>query len=593
MNNVLPDYRGTLRFIHPHFNGHWVRLAAAVTLAVCAAMFEVVLVSLVWQALASIADRSKIVTIDTGRIIGILAVFAVIAVAARQFFFGLSSAVSHLVSFDVLATIRKRLGRAWISTPVTRRTHHHSENAKTLAIDHCARLEAYIARAIPEATVAATVWLVVTLWLLGTNFWLTLATIAVVPAALYALVRAHRASTPLANECATAEANMNAAFARFFAALPQARTLHRADELREVTVAAATRHTNAQHERIRALVPWGSQCSTLMASGLVFVAPLGAWLYQSERIDAASLILFFVLCPIYTLPVIKALNLATELAELHKGTQQLAEVLADAEPTDPTDHSTSTAAPETTGDAEITFDNVSVEDPDGQPVLSGVSFTIPADTTTAIVASPARSATAIMDVLLGLRAPASGVVRVGGRGVDTLPDGTTNALFAAVRQQPMLSSGSVRENLLLAAPTATQQECEEALATVGVSELTDGLDTHIDTADTQLQQQLSVARALVARRPITVVQPPDVGDPAATLALQRGMSELVRTGTNVLVSPQLPTVVHADQILVLAAGELVECGTHDELLAADGAYARMWSDHHDAMELALRPEQEQ
>lgn len=596
MNNAGPDYRSALRLVRAHMDGHWARLAAAAVLAICSAMFEIILASLVWQALAAIIERTEPAPVDTGRIIGALAFFALISVIAQQVFFGLSTAVSHLVAFDVLATIRKRLGSTWVATPVGRLSQQHSASAKTLAIDHCERLEVFIAHAVPETTASVAVWIVVTIWLFTVNPWLTLATIALIPVAFYTMLRAMRANGHRMGEWVAATGEMNAAIMDFLTALPVVRTFNRIGDSHERTATAVRRNAQLQSDWGRAFAPWGSPFSTLVVSGLVLITPIGIWLYQAGSVDGTELALFFVLGPIYSLPLVKIFYRMTALPLLASGAQEIAAALADA------DQKEADYAPAEDLTPEIKFENVSFAYEPGHEVLKDISFTIPAGTTTALVGHSGSGKSTLAELLLRFHSPASGTISIGGRDVDTLSDADLYRNIAAVFQRPMLQAGSIRANLTLAKPEASEQECSAALNAAElqqvIAELPDGLDTQLGESGDGLsggqKQRLAIARALLADRPIVILDEPTAATDAETeLMLQRSMSTLLSGTTNLIIAHRLRTIVNADQIIVLEQGKIAERGTHDELVASGGIYAHMWADHTAAGDVALRGTKEQ
>ena len=237
---------------------------------------------------------------------------------------------------------------------------------------------------------------------------------------------------------------------------------------------------------------------------------------------------------------------------------------------------------------DITFDAVTFGYDPARPVLRGLSLSVPAGTTVAIVGGSGAGKSTLAALLLRLFDPTAGVVRVGGVDVRRLSLTDLRTHIAAVLQEPFLTAATVADNIAFGSP-ATRDQVEAAAAAAGahgfVTNLDDGYDTLLGEAGVTLsggeRQRLAVARALVKPAPILLLDEPSSALDAVTeAAIFDNLAALSPRPTTVLIAHRLSTARDADQIVVLDHGRAVEAGTHDDLLAAGGAYARLWAIQH-------------
>lgn len=580
------DYRSALVLILQGLRGHRARLALASGIAIGSAICEVVVAWAVWRALvAVVADTA------TAQLMMTHAIIVLAAVLGQQVLFGVSTAVSHLVAFDVIAELREKLGRAWVSSPVGRLARYHSATAKNNAIDQCERLEIYIAHAIPETIASVSVWLVVTVWLIVINLWLALATIVLVPIAFATMLHAMKSNGHRMSDYVQANSDMNSAVVDFLSALPVIRAFNQVGASHERTSRTVQRTARLQSDWGKAFLAWGSPFSTLVVSGLACIVPVGAWLYSTGQVSVPDLLLFFVLGPSYTVPLVRIFQRMIVLPVLAAGAKEILRELDDETVRPRRDSFPGDLSP------EVRFEHVSFAYVDDRDVLNDVSFTVNAGTMTAIVGESGSGKTTLAELLLGFHQPREGRIAIGGRDVSTLPESDLYRHVSAVFQRPHLHAGTLRENVTLALPDASDEQLERVFAAAGlegvVPALTEGVDTQLGEGGTGLsggeKQRVAIARALLADRPIIVLDEATAATDAATeTVIQQGLSDLLAGRTSIVIAHRLRTIVGADQIVVLDEGKVIETGTHDELVRRGGTYASMWNDHVAAQELALR-----
>ncbi|MFF7597660.1 ABC transporter ATP-binding protein [Streptomyces mirabilis] len=326
----------------------------------------------------------------------------------------------------------------------------------------------------------------------------------------------------------------------------------------------------------------GSTAGLATQVAFLTVLAVGGARVATGAIDLASLIAFLMYVFYLVAPVQQVVGAVTQYQIGAGAIARIQQALAlPAEP--PAKH-----VPLPADDAEpvaLAFEDVRFRYADDQPEIHhGVSFAIPAQGLTAFVGPSGAGKTTVFSLIERFYEPSAGRISLVGRDLATWPVPELRATIGYVEQDAPVLSGSVRDNLLLGNPDATEAELRHVLRITRLDRLVDrlpvGLDTLVGHRGTKLsggeRQRVAIARALLRRpRLLLLDEATSQLDAVNEAALRDTVADVARTTTVLVVAHRLSTVAMADRIVVMEAGRVRAIGTHEELVAADPLYAEL------------------
>ncbi|MFJ4142894.1 ABC transporter ATP-binding protein [Pseudomonas sp. NPDC089734] len=420
-------------------------------------------------------------------------------------------------------------------------------------------------------------------------FWLepvlACAVLAILPLAGLAIYAAIRKTLAQANRMLASNNRTQAALQEYIQGIAVIRSFGRFGS----ALQRLNKVMDAQHRAMISIelkpAPWIGLFGLVLEAGFILMVLLGCSLLLDGQMSIHGLLIFTVLSlPLYR----QALDLGFSTLLLRFGHLALSrtERLLDQKPLH------EPASPRKPQQFDITFKDVRFRYAEREStVIDGLSCHLPAGTLTALVGPSGAGKSTLAHLVARLWDIDSGHLKIGGIEARDIGSQYLQEHISMVFQDVTLFSGTVLDNLLVGKPDASEQDVIHAARLAQahdfIEALPEGYATRIGEGGGWLsggeRQRLSIARALLKNSPILLLDEATSSvDPSSEAAIQLGLDALVRDRTVLVIAHRLHNIQHADQILVMDRGRIVERGCHDDLLALDGLYTRLWKQQSQA-----------
>ena len=533
----------------------------------------------------------------------VILIFVCLAIYAIAYSRGL--AFSHISAYNTLKNIRISLKGKLENQPLGNIKELGTGQIKRVFTDDIDQIELLLAHAIPEGIANLTVPIIVILGMFVADWRLALLTLATIPLGSIGMFMMLKAGNALMGAYYESAKKMNNTIIEYVNGMKAIKVFNKDGDSFNRFGEAVKGYRDFTLAWYKVCWPWMAVYNSTLPCLALFTLPIGGILVLNGTINLSQLIL--VLCMSFAVgpAILRALCFGGKIPQLNYKIAEL-EKLMNGEPIKAGENEFSgknydiefnnvhfsykkelSHGFETSNDVSEKNKNdftLAKSNPCVNEVLHGINLTMKQGTTTALIGESGSGKSTLAKLLVHFYDVDSGSIKIGGQDITDMTIESLNNQISYVAQEQFLFNTSLYENILIGRPTATREEvldaahraqCDEFLA-----RFPKGIDTMAGDSGKQLsggeRQRISLARAILKNAPVIVLDEATASvDADNEHFIQEAISELCRGKTLIVIAHRLNTIRNASRILVIKEGQIVESGTHDELMAQGGQYKNM------------------
>lgn len=548
----------------------------SVCLAVVGAAFQILPFFVMAKVIGKLLIGNKDLT-------GYLMDCAVMAVfwLLRVLFNSLSTVQSHKATFVVLGNIRKQGLAKLAQMPLGDVQAKGSGELKNILVERVDSIEPTLAHVIPEMSSNAVVVLATLVYLFVLDWCMALASLITLPLGMFFFMLMMVGYDKNYARTVSATKALNDTAVEYIGGIDVIKVFGKAKSSYEKFVSAAKECAQSYIDWMNKSNFYFTFAMNIMPATLLAVLPIGGLLMKNGTLMPEKFVLIVILSMGLITPIIGCMKFTDDLAKVDTIISQVTDIL------------TAPELPRPKTNMQILTDNtVKLKDVHfgygDEEVLHGVNLTFHEGTVNALVGPSGSGKSTIAKLIASFWDVSSGSITVGGEEIRKISAEYYHKLVAYVSQDNFLFDNTVRENIRMGRPDATDTEVEQAAKNCGcydfIMGLENGFDTVVGSGGGHLsggeKQRISIARAMLKNAPIVILDEATAyTDPENEAIIQESVARLVRGKTLIVIAHRLSTIVDADQIVVINDGHVEATGTQTELLEKCSLYRTLWNVH--------------
>lgn len=491
-----------------------------------------------------------------------------------------SSLMSHKISFTILKNIRETITDRMAKVSMGVMLETPTGTFKNLIVDNVAKLEDSMAHFMPElpSNIAAPLCSILLIFIL--DWRMGLASLITIPLGILFFAAMMRGYGPRMENYMRSANDMNSSLVEYVNGIQVIKAFNRSAS----SYGKYSESINYFHD---STMEWWSQCwfwnaaaRAVLPSTLLGTLPVGAWLYMEGTLSLPVFLISLVVPMGVVAPLMKVSEAMEQVSMIKGNLEQVTAFLKTPELVRPSE-------PVSLGERIYQFEDVHFGYKETE-ILHGISFQTKPCTMTAIVGPSGSGKSTIAKLMAGFWDVTSGAVRFGDHDIRQIPFEQLMGEISYVAQDNFLFDKSIRENIRMGNPSATNAEVEAAAKAANchdfIMQLEQGYDTLAGDAGDRLsggeRQRITIARAMLKQASVIILDEATAyADPENEALIQQAISKLVAGKTLIVVAHRLNTIRNADQILVVANGNIAGRGTQEELLRECPIYQKMWQEY--------------
>lgn len=519
-----------------------------------------------------------------------LMVVIIIAWVCRVLLHAVSTTFSHVATFQVLGSMRKRVCEKLVRMPLGAIKDMQSGSLKNILVERIDSIETILAHIVPEFTANLMAPICLFIYMLRIDWRMALLSLVTIPLGMIAFMGMMSGNEENQKNAITKTKILNDTAVEYINGIEVIKAFGKSKSSYEKFVIAAK-------EGAACYINWMKRCNIYMSlsmailpSTLVTVLPFGAMFVKNGSLMASDFIMLILLSMGLITPLI---TISTYMDDLNKMNLIVSEVTNILEAKELDRPEKTVKRPES---FDITLQDVRFAYKEKE-VLHGINMEIPEAKVTAFVGPSGSGKSTVAKLIAGLWDIAEGQIKIGGVDIKNIATEDYNRMIAYVSQDNYLFNETVMDNIRMGNLNATDEQVIEVAKASGCHEFIEGLENgyhtivgdgggHLSGGE---RQRISIARAMLKNAPIIILDEATAyTDPENEAIIQDSVAKLVQSKTLIVIAHRLSTIMDSDRIYVIKNGKVDSMGTHEQLLVQNGLYASMWNAH-----IAVKDEKEE